>query len=163
MLAGTLLNATGGAGYVITDDTPLSVFLKNCPWGTNKNYNQDYATLKKSVDRILAVIYNFEIKASFDPDNINELHIDIIPKVVSPNMKIELFLSTASGNPIDIDSNNYHVIQDPEAGTIIGYTRKGYVGFGYLHVKAKIDTYGDGTFVLPSPEKYNETKVAGYK
>ncbi|NLD92805.1 MAG: hypothetical protein GX639_09070 [Fibrobacter sp.] len=163
MLVGTLLNATGGAGYVLTDDTPLSVFLKNCPWGIHKNYNQDYATLKKSVERILAVIYNFKLKAAFNPENINELYIDIQPKIVSPNMKIELYLSTASGDPITIDSNNYEVIHNPASDPIIRFTRKGFVGLGFLNVKAKIDTYGDGTFILPSPDKYNETKVTGYK
>lgn len=78
-------------------------------------------------------------------------------------MKIELYLSTASGDPITIDSNNYEVIQDPVSGPVIRYTRKGFIGLGYLHVNAKIDTYGDGTFILPSPYKYNETKVTGYK
>ncbi len=79
-------------------------------------------------------------------------------------VKFESYLSTASGSPIAIDCNNYQVIDDPDPakGPIIRFTRKGFLGLGFVQVKAKIDTYGDGKLILPSPDKYNKTEVAGY-
>ncbi len=151
---GSILSGIGGVGYLVTNDDAASLFLKNCPWGVNNKSVLDCATLKESIEKILSAMYSFKIDAT---ESGKDLNIDIIPKIISPYMKIELCIKAFKGSKTSIflDANNSTVIHSQEGKTIIRYKYPNYDGNG-MEITVNIDTYGDGTFYLPSKGEYTK-------
>jgi hypothetical protein len=155
-ITGSVLSGIGGVGYLVTNDDAASVFLKNCPWGIDfKSQDFSTGTLKASIDTILTAMYSFEIEASEEFNN--SLNIDIIPKIVSPYMKIELQIKVSRGAEPSfiLNSNNSTVIHNQEGRTIIRYNYPNYDDKG-MKIEVNIDTYGDGTFCLPKNGEYKK-------
>ncbi|MBD3344453.1 MAG: hypothetical protein GF401_05270 [Chitinivibrionales bacterium] len=56
IVAGTALSIVGGIGYVFANDTPVTIFIKESPWGTGGNYNQTPNNMETNIQKVLGYV-----------------------------------------------------------------------------------------------------------
>ena len=164
-LIGTILATTGGVGGMIVDDTAVTTFLKNTPWGngsdwswlpfvTDSNVEQNCNELKECIVEFLQKMFEFKADLEYG------YKLTITPKILYPDMEVFVKIENSK---IKLTSKNAK-IENGKIIYLIGHTsietwdNQAYSTAHLNSVKVQIDLLGNGELILPKTDKYLKVK-----